>query len=687
MRKLFLLSVLTTLSIAIMAQNVTLQEAEMVAKQFMQSQNKSFLGMAKTIQKNDQALLYVFNADNSFVVVSGDKRVPPILAFSDHQLYRDGEIAAPAQMWLDYYQAELSALKNQSSTSTEVRPEWIRLLSAKSDMRNGNGVQPLMQSHWGQGEYYNYYCPRDFAGENNRVVTGCVATAMSQLIYYFRFPETGLGTYSYLDSTYGVQSADYENTTYNYDAMCDEPTAINTEISKLIYHFGVGVDMVYGPDGSGMYNHSAANVLKTYFKYSPETQYLFRDSTDLDWDSVIVAHLERNIPLYYAGWSEPNINGHGFICDGYKMIDNNYYFHFNFGWDGSSDGYFYTNQLNLAGTHFNMAQELIINAYPDTNLYAYPAVHPITGTKTLTEPAGSFTDGSLAWEPYASNMDYQWVIAPNLANMNDISLNVDFDVAAGDTLAISIDNNATPSYIFTDTTGNLIFYGNHTSLTVHLRTNGDTLCGKGIRVCYNASAPSFCQGNIAHTNESGEITDGSGDMDYNNLTSCVHRIVLLGGYASVSLHVNYLKLEENKDFLRIYKNSLSDDNLLATLTGSMEDTLMEYDAYRLCLLFETDEQNNDEGFSISYIGSKTGIEDFDHDMAIFPNPAKDIVMLQNDLPIQSILVRDMLGRDVKRIDVNAVQASFSVSDMPSGVYMLQIQTDTKNIHKKLIVKR
>ena len=140
-------------------------------------------------------------------------------------------------------------------------------------------------------------------------------------MYYFRWPNTGTGSYSYVDENYGEQSADFGNTTYDFSAMCDVPNAINTEISKLIYHCGVGVDMHYGVNGSGMYNHSAAYVLRTYFKYAPETQYVFRDSTDLDWDSLIISHLERDIPLYYAGWSVPDINGHGFICDGYKIVD------------------------------------------------------------------------------------------------------------------------------------------------------------------------------------------------------------------------------------------------------------------------------------------------------------------------------------------------------------------------------
>ena len=114
--------------------------------------------------------------------------------------------------------------------------------------------------------------------------------------------------------------------------------------------------MVYGPNGSGMYNHRAAIVLRSFFKYLPETEYVYRDSTSMDWDSLLVSHLDRQIPMYYAGWSVPTINGHAFVLDGYQSGD---YYHFNWGWSGSYDGYFYTNSLNPGGSNFNLAQEVM----------------------------------------------------------------------------------------------------------------------------------------------------------------------------------------------------------------------------------------------------------------------------------------------------------------------------------------
>ena len=435
MRKTILFIASILLFGGVFAQNVPFQDAQRAAEGLFASQQKRLSHCVDVAVSGNDTLYYVFNAENGFAVIAADRRVPPVLAFSDREPFRPGEVIPPVKMWLDHYRTQLAELKAQPAGLQAEHSAWARLARGSRPLRDGQHfVEPLVRSHWGQGKFYNYYCPQDFSGENNHVVTGCVATAMAQLIYYFRFPETGIGSYSYTDENYGVQSADYGATHYNYDAMCDEPTAINADICTLMHHCGVGVDMVYGPDGSGMYNHSAARVLRTFFKYNPATEYLFRDSTQLDWDSVIVWHLERRIPMYYAGWSNPNINGHGFLCDGYQIVDSAYYYHFNFGWDGSYDNYFYTDQLNLIGTHFNLAQELIVNCYPDTAQYTYPTPQPTTGVKTMTALAGSFTDGSAEPDHCHPAMDYLWHIVPDADTLESITLDIQYTLAEGDTL-------------------------------------------------------------------------------------------------------------------------------------------------------------------------------------------------------------------------------------------------------------
>ncbi|MBO7492353.1 MAG: C10 family peptidase [Bacteroidales bacterium] len=667
------------------AQQVSLTRARQMADRHFQSRQESTVRCADIQAANGDTLLYIFNSERSFVVISGDERTVPVLAYSDHQLYNRGDLAAPAQMWLDSYAAQVEALRKSAARSGQAHPAWAQWLSR--GVRDNAAVKPMMMSHWGQGTFYNYYCPYDYAGENNRCVTGCVATAMAQLLYYFRFPESGVGSYSYTDEHYGVQSADYSSATYNYEAMCDDPTSINTEISKLIRHLGVGVDMHYGVDGSGMNNHSAAYVLRTYFKYDPATAYLFCDSTDVNWDSVIVAHLDRNIPMYYAGWADHEwISGHAFICDGYQIQDSCYYFHFNFGWDGSADGYFYTDNLHPGSSNFNLAQELIVNCYPDTTLYPYPAAAPLTGSRLLTTTAGSFTDGSRPESPYANNMDYTWTIRPSETDFVSISLHARYDLASGDTLYISTDNPAITALALTGDSAKVDVTWDCTEIVCHLVTHQND-GHHGIHVNYNSNVNAYCSGVQTITSPTGVLTDGSGADSYHNLTTCKQRILLNNSYSAVILHITDLDLEEGHDFLHIFKTSYNDDNLVASLTGTVADTTITIENRRVNLLFETDEQNTAGGYSVEYTGGTVGIDEFKETaMQLWPNPATTAISIFCKEPIQEVIIYDIQGRAVANLTGEDSEMTISLNHLQAGMYTISVRTQ-QAIHQRKFIKQ
>ena len=683
MRKTYLFLICLTLSLLAVAQPVSQQEAAAVAQRFLASQGKTLIGCAKTIGDVHNPALYIFNAENGFVVVSGDKNVMPVLSFSDHQLYNDSDVVPPFEMWINHYANQIEQIRREQISQPQYVEYWQSILSDAPAFRSGDEVEPLMLSQWDQGEYYNYYCPRDLNGQNGRTVTGCVATAMGQLLYYFRFPQTGTGSYSYTDANYGVQSADYGNTTYDYNAMCDKPSQINPEICKLIYHCGVGVDMVYGPNGSGMYNHSAARVLRTYFKFSPETEYLYRDSTDLNWDSVIVSHLSRRIPMYYAGWSVPNINGHGFICDGYKTVDSNYFFHFNFGWSGYMDNYYYTNSLFVGSSNFNLAQELIINAYPDTTQYTYPTPQPLTDTLMLTADEGTFTDGSQTWETCAPGMDYTWVISPESYNLESISLKIDYNIAAGDTLYVSSSANMTTPQAITADTGSLSLNQNTPSYTVRLVTH--TTASEGFRAHYTAHRTVFCDGTNMFSAATGNLSDGSGDALYNNFTSCKFRLMLNSSYSATHFHINSLDLEEGHDYLHFYNNLVTNANYMFSLTGHISDSNFVVDTRRLCLVFETDEAGRDAGFDIDYSAGHVGIDSHNSDaLSLWPNPASDHVSLSCTEPIQFVEIRNAEGRIVHSEYNDNQEVTIQTSQLSAGIYLMTVHTRSGVFTRKVV---
>ena len=666
----------------VLAQSVSQEEAAAAASRFFEAQGKTLDRCAKVIDEGQEPLLYIFNAENGFVVIAGDKSVPPVLTFSDHQPYNDSDVVPPFEMWINHYADQISRIKKLQIVQPQHVSQWEAILSGAPVFRSGDEVAPLMHSKWDQGEYYNYYCPRDLAGDNGRVVTGCVATALAQLIYYYRFPETGTGSYSYTDEHYGVQSADYSNTTYNYNAMCDVPTCINTEISKLIYHCGVGVDMHYGTDGSGMYNHSAARVLRTYFKYSPETEYLYRDSTDLDWDSVIVSHLNRKMPLYYAGWSVPNINGHGFICDGYKTMDSSYYFHFNFGWSGYMDNYYYTNSLFVGSYNFNLAQELIINAYPDTTQYTYPIPQPMTGSMTLTGMEGTFTDGNQSYDQCPEGMDFTWNIVPDVSNLTGIALKVDYHLAEGDTLFVTA-SCVNTFHILTADTGTLNVDWNCPDMTLRFVTHSSS--SDGFRAHYSSHQEELCSGTKVFTTPTGHIEDGSDDLNYNNLSSCKFRVMLNSAYSAIAFHINELDLEEGHDFLHFYNNTITETNHIFSLTGHISDTDFVVDSRRLTLFLETDESGISNGFSIDYEGGQVGIETLSRrGIKLFPNPAKDQVHLAYSEPIQQVEIHNAEGGLLLIENPCSEEVTLRVGHLPAGIYIVRITAGDQVITKKFV---
>ena len=661
-----------------MAQQVTFTDAQKAAANFLNGQQKAMPACAYMEQDGNNTLYYIFNADNRFVVISGDQRCVPVLAYSDQTAFDADDIIPPLKMWLDNYGRQLKALKESGNEMITPKTEAWRRLTSNATVKGdeAKSVAPLLHSKWNQSENYNLFCPKDPKGHyNGRAVTGCVATAMAQLMYYFRFPETGEGSYSYEHEKYGTIAADFSQAHYDFNAMCDEPQRINPAISLMIHHCGVAVDMVYGPGSSGMYNHKAAYALRTYFKYSPETEYLYRDSVDLNWDSVLVAHLDRRIPMYYAGWSVPNINGHGFVCDGYKLdADSTLYFHFNFGWGGIADGYFYTDSLYVSGSNFNLAQEVIINGYPDTTRFTYPRP-AVSGTNILRAPAGSMVVGSGLMSVCPTNYDHSWVIIPDTVNLESITLNLRNQLPLGDTIFVNGQPISGNKYQKTFT---------QWPVTVRLLTcNSDTL--RQFDGDYTTTYKSFCATPVIRTSSSGTISDGSGDNPYNHCSRCQARIVL-PRTDFIEIHFNYFRTEKDKDILYVF--NVDNDSLMAQFSGNLDGRNFSFPAKRLLFIFDTDDQNSDEGWELTYRSSMTAIEDYDNEtIAIYPNPTSDKIFIS--LPEREaaaggmFFLYDMQGRLLfKQANNGETTQTLSLTNLPNGMYLLKVGETMKKVVKR-----
>lgn len=311
--------------------------------------------LAMTVSdRNDQAAVYVMDSDSKYLVLSADDCGPAVLGYGDN--FDVNNIPADMQWWLDCYAEQIEYMKANGMTyapANQVRAQ----------------IPYLLTTTWNQSAPFNNLCP---TLNGSRSVTGCVATAMSQVIYYHRCPEgTGTGTHSYtwqgktLSFDYGATTFDWNNMINSYKSSYT--SAQGTAVATLMYGAGVSVNMNYSPSSSGAVSVRIADALIDYFGFDPSAQFVKRDYYSAqEWDNMMYAELEAGRPVIYSGQS--STGGHCFVCDGYRTDG---YYHINWGWGGTSDGYFLLSALNpnsqgIGGSSggYNSAQDAIIGVKP-----------------------------------------------------------------------------------------------------------------------------------------------------------------------------------------------------------------------------------------------------------------------------------------------------------------------------------
>ncbi|MBL7139205.1 MAG: C10 family peptidase, partial [Bacteroidales bacterium] len=327
------------------------------------------LGESVEVLEKEKLLCYIFNVkdEQGFVIVSADDRVTPLLAYSFIGAYEPDRTPAPAFTWFMNHLKEqiLYVLDQNLPASSEITKAWT-ILSDPAYQATDQiaGVNPMVHTIWDQGCYYNEDCPDDNSAINfcYHALTGCGATAMAQIIKFWGVPLHGVGSHSYFDPTYGNLSANFGAATYQYSAMPVELTAHNPEVAQLMYHCGVAQEMIYGPAGSSSYATAIDVAFSTYFDYNAAINWKWRASyISSQWISLLTGELDAGHPMIYYG-NNNGENGHFFICDGYQGTD---FFHFNWGWGGYLDGFFYTDNLT-PGTHsFNDNQGAIFHIVPN----------------------------------------------------------------------------------------------------------------------------------------------------------------------------------------------------------------------------------------------------------------------------------------------------------------------------------
>lgn len=326
------------------------------------------------------ALYYIFNINNNgFIIVSADDNVKPILGYSLTSKFSLTDQPPAYIAWMNRYKDQIKYLKESNLKYTRGKhDDWTKysgLIITESDaILSESG--PLLSTNWGQGCYYNECCPVDYRGPCYKAWAGCMATAMGQIMKFWEHPSACNNIPGYTNMmNYDNDGNPISNTNYLIPSITsdsyiwsnmpdnlsfDGSRSQKSAISKLLYHCGVAVKMNYGPNNSGSaISEDIVFALTYYFNYSSSARLIYKvDYSDLDWKNQLKNELDNNRPIIYMGYGTGN---HAFVCDGYQDSD---YFHFNWGWEGLNNGYFYLDDLT-PGSHDYTDQIAIIGIYPD----------------------------------------------------------------------------------------------------------------------------------------------------------------------------------------------------------------------------------------------------------------------------------------------------------------------------------
>ncbi len=483
-KRFFVLLSLALFGSGLTAQQVTDQEALKVASKYLEHHVKGAAATYQLVVQNvdvqGQTVARVVTGDEGgFVLLSPDKRMRPVIGYSLKGTFDATNMPPALEHWLQ-------GSYSDSPDSGSEHPHWqeIKEGSYGAKGRSFPQVPKLMNARWGQSWPYNAHCPPHPNGSNGHTLAGCVATAMAQIKHFWQYPTSGAGSETYY---WGQEyTVDFSQATYEYSEMGEFANTINMDhIAELIFHSGVAVKMNFGPNSSGSFIQLSAAALKENFLYLPTLRHQDRSNfTYAEWKTMIQNEILSGRPVLYAG-VDAGYGGHAFVLDGFQ---DSAYFHINWGWSGSNNGYFHLNSLSTSGGDFTDNQRAVVGIAPPGTDFC--------GNYWLTAPNYEFDDGS-GYSMYQNNASCTYLIEHpvheplelrftrwDLADGGDVVTIYDGADETAPVLA-RYDGSQTPSVL--TSSSNKVF------VTFETDDSGQ---GMGWRLKYNSLVTSVCEEHV-----------------------------------------------------------------------------------------------------------------------------------------------------------------------------------------------
>lgn len=491
------------------ARTINEKQARQIAQSFA-AVNLDARDETLTLAKADN--IYVYNiGDHGFVMVSGSTVLSPILGYSTDKAFPSLDNAPEHYIsWISHYGEMIDfAMENDIQPDSKTLQQWNDAENGLFPAKNNRTVDPLLETLWNQDYPYNYYAPScNNYWTGNHCYAGCVACAMAQVMKYWNYPETGIGSHSYIHNVYGEQSANFGETTYQWAIM---PNSLGQQandaakaVALLMYHCGVSVNMNFGSDGSGAFSKDVETAFRSYFGYCG-AKYREKSKYDNDtWIAMLKAELDIAHPVYYSGATGKG--GHAFVFDGYDAND---FFHINLGWSGSGNEYY--SLTDVAG--FDQQQAAVMNIFP---MDIRPDDHGIIYVSADGEGNGSSWSNAtnkLEYATYLSNGEYKIWVKQGTYYGDDSDPENAFCITASNKVYGGFSGNEGPDFSLSDR---------------DIANNPTILDGGGVKRVLNqpnflnAGSRAVWDGFIIQNGHSGS---GSGVYlnDYTTLSNCIIR--------------------------------------------------------------------------------------------------------------------------------------------------------------------
>ena len=645
---------------------------------------------------------YVFNTENGFVMISGDDNMIPVLAYSTESQFITENLSEHIASFLKGYERMAQfVIDNKVVCVDENTQEWKALISGSYQANTKGSVAALLgDNKWGQSgatvngtfkPLYNAKCPNK---NGQYAVTGCMATVLSQIISYHKYPTKGFGSHSYtperFGSLYGQQSCNFANTTFDYANMPLQLTPASTTaqinaVATLMYAAGVGVEMDYGTyesggSGSGLEEqaarvHSGQYAIKQYFDYPLATIISRNTMGDAAFLNAIKADLDKSLPVAVTGFDANQEGGHIFVCDGYDASNK---LHINWGWDGGLNGYYalggFTPRSGTTTYNFNYNNQAMINIIPGNKISTMANNCLVLNAAVTTNPTTI---------PCGSN----FTVTVKVTNKGKSAF-------SGDVRAFVARDFMTPAAQIESKTMNIAAGASGTITFSSTGVSGINAGANAIMVEYKPSGSSNwirVAGLGANTMPYYATFNGDTKVQTRapyNITSNSATVwaKIEPGCADIASRGFEYKKSSDSYYKTTYETPNANNEMTKTLTGLSPNTTYKVRVW--CLMNGQRQYTNDQTFTTR----STGIEDITFgDVTVYPNPAKDklnIDLTASSQKVDQVELINSLGQSLYLINSPAnTLYTIPTSQYANGLYFIRLTSTDGVATKKVLISK